>query len=124
MTKKATTLETAIPNHVSAFIRPSCSVLCSGATFSGRSRGSSRCSSTSSEACQKNKYGLIVVPKIATMVVSMDDVQWIDGTNVARATSAHGICTTNPMPTYPNSARHSYFKNGTYRWYGTNTCKR
>src|SRR5215471_3158183 len=121
--KNATAFETAMPNHVSVSMRLSCSSLCSGANLSGISPGSSLCSSTSSDACQKNRYGLIGVPKIATTVMSIVGVQSMEGTNVARATSFHGISTTNATPTYPNSARQSHFSSGTYRWYGTNTSR-
>src|ERR1700691_5303138 len=45
-------------------------------------------SSTSSLACQKNRYGLIVVPRIATSIDHSSLVCGIDGMKVARATPA------------------------------------
>src|SRR5215831_20208710 len=83
ITKKPTTFETAIPNQVSTVIRPSCAVACCGACFSGDDFASSFCSSTSSAACQKNRYGLIVVPKMATRAVIDADDGSNEGTSVA-----------------------------------------
>src|ERR1039457_5957158 len=55
-------------------------------------------SSTSSLACQKNRYGLIVVPRIATSVDHSSLVCGIDGTKVARATPLQSAPTTNASP--------------------------
>ena len=67
--------------------------------MSADSAGLARCSSTSSEACQKNRYGLMVVPKIATMAVSDALVSETRGRKVALRTSVHGIFTTKRIPT-------------------------
>src|ERR1700724_3504195 len=83
--KNITILEKKAPTPTSKFLSSSslslaplrlASVLCPAA-FS---------SSTSSLACQKNKYGLIVVPRIATSIDHSSLVCGIDGTKVSRIT--------------------------------------
>ena len=56
-------------------------------------------SSASSDACQKNMYGLIVVPKIATSISVKSRVHDSCGTKVAAATSPQGMWTLNAAPT-------------------------
>src|SRR5271166_420707 len=94
MMKNMTTFEKNAPTPTSKFLSSSslsvapfrlASVLCPAA-FS---------SSTSSLACQKNKYGLIVVPRIATSVDHSSLVWGMDGTKVARATLIQSAPTTN-----------------------------
>ena len=55
MMKKPMVFDTAMPNTVSAVMRASWRGACSGATRSGFSCGAASCSSTSWEACQKNR---------------------------------------------------------------------
>jgi hypothetical protein len=122
ITKKPTTFETAIPNQVSTLIRSSSALAVRrGACFRGGNLGSSFCSSTSSAACQKNRYGLIVVPKIATIAVIAAVDHSNDGTRVASSTRRHGNVTTKTTPTYASSDTHSHFRYGTYRRYGMKT---
>ncbi len=59
-----------MPMTVSSLIRLKCTALCQGASRKGWALGSARVSSTSCEACQKNIYGLMVVPNTATTVVT------------------------------------------------------
>ena len=60
----------------------------------------SRSSSTSSLHCQKNRYGEIVVPRIAMIPASSGLSSVIDGTNVRRATSPQSTRTANSTTTY------------------------
>ena len=55
-------------------------------------------SSTSWDACQKNKYGLIVVPRMATTVVQNAASDENVGTNSPHATSPQGTFTTIRVP--------------------------
>ena len=65
----AITFEKAMPARVSARIRAKAEGACHHALISGVRAGLTRTSSASSAACQKNRYGEIVVPAIATRVV-------------------------------------------------------
>jgi hypothetical protein len=56
-------------------------------------------SSTSSEACQKKRYGLMVVPNTATTTAAAAASGLNRGMNVCRATSSQGTCTTNSTAT-------------------------
>ena len=55
-------------------------------------------SSTSCEACQKNKYGLMVVPNIATTVVHMCESVVKLGMKKPRTASPQGMCTARRVP--------------------------
>src|SRR5579883_2982108 len=90
MIANATRLENAIPMDVSTRIRCSADGPCRGSRTSGSRSGTALISSTSCDACQKNRYGLIVVPRIATTVVQKLTSEDGDGTNKPCGTSAHG----------------------------------
>ncbi len=51
-------------------MRCNCALAWRGALRRGFSSSQASRSSTSCEACQKNMYGLMVVPKMATMAVT------------------------------------------------------
>jgi hypothetical protein len=59
-----------------------CSGPWQGARFRAFSRGALSISSTSSEDCQKNRYGVIVVPNTATRAPKYSGVRAMLGTNV------------------------------------------
>jgi hypothetical protein len=65
----------------------------SGSALERRRPGLIFCSSTSSAARQKNKQGLIVVPKIATTAVIDSRDRSNDGTKVAARTRCYGYGT-------------------------------
>src|SRR5215469_7589715 len=67
-------------------------------------------SSTSSRACQKNMYGEIVVPRMATSVVTELALSAKLGTKVPRSTACQSGLAKNADPTYANSARVSHLK--------------
>ncbi len=52
-------------------------------------------SSTSSEACQKNRYGLMVVPKTPSTTAAAPASSLKRGQTVRKATSPHGTWTVN-----------------------------
>jgi len=54
-------------------------------------------SSTINEDCQKNKYGVIVVPSTPTIVESHFESKWISGTTNLRSTYGQGGCTMNAV---------------------------
>ena len=60
--------------------------------------GTALMSSTSCEACQNNKYGLMVVPRMATTVVENAPSAEKVGTNNPHTTSPHGTFTTIKVP--------------------------
>src|SRR5579863_2609323 len=64
--KNATALEKVIPTYVSHRIRSSCAFAWRGAFLRGSSPVVVVTSSTSSEACHKNRSGEMVVPRTAT----------------------------------------------------------
>ena len=66
-------------------------------------------SSTSSLVCQKNRYGLIVVPRIATSVDHSSLLCGIDGTKVSRSTLPQSAPTTNAVMGYAKSTSTSHF---------------
>jgi hypothetical protein len=66
--------------------------------MSGLRAGMSTISSTSCEACQKNRYGLMVVPRMATTIVHMCDCVLKLGMKKPRTASAQGMCTTTRVP--------------------------
>src|ERR1700686_363560 len=90
---------------------------CLGALTRGLRSGTSPISSTSCEACQKNRYGLMVVPRMATTVVQNATSAENVGTKNPRATSPQGTLTTSAVPKYANKANVSHFKTETYRAY-------
>ena len=57
----------------------------------------SRSSSTSSDACQKNIYGEIVVPATPTRINRNAKLNWMCGKNVACRIAPHGSCTKNTV---------------------------
>jgi hypothetical protein len=66
---------------------------CSGARVSERAPAPSFVSSTSCPACQKNRYGLIVVPITATIAIRYSALSNSGGQATAQATSSHATCT-------------------------------
>src|ERR1700688_318898 len=95
---------------------------CLGSKTNGFRSRISLISSTSWEACQKNRYGLIVVPKIATTTVQNSEFADKVGIKNPRAASIQGTFTTITVPKYANSANVSHFKTDTYREYGIKIC--
>src|SRR6478672_4259574 len=95
---RATRLENAIPVYVSTLIRSIASGPCSGDFASGFLAFTFLISSTSCEACQKKRYGLIVVPKIATTTVQKPALLDNVGTKKPRAASNQGTFTTIAVP--------------------------
>ena len=79
MMKNCTTLENVMPAMTSS--RASAS----SASVAPRRRPIAFSASTSCDACQKNKYGEIVVPRIATVVVMYADDHSICGTTVRKS---------------------------------------
>ena len=67
-------------------------------------------SSTSWEACQKNRYGEIVVPRMPTMVETYSGDHSRCGTRVAFTTSFHGGRTRNAQATYEKRTSVSHRK--------------
>jgi len=68
MMKNATRFENVIPMYVSILMRWRWALGLLGRLEQRLLAFAARCSSTSCEACQKNRYGLIVVPNTATSV--------------------------------------------------------
>ena len=66
MIENAIAFENVMPSHVSILMRRRWSRAPFAESRSGSSPAVARCSSTSCDACQKNRYGLIVVPSTAT----------------------------------------------------------
>jgi len=62
-------------------------------------------SSTSSDACQKNRYGDTVVPAIAVRAIMVAASKWNCGRKVRAATVDHGTRTTTRTRTYATSER-------------------
>src|ERR1700730_14698603 len=62
---------------------------CSGARVNGRAPAPSLVSSTSCPACQKNRYGLIVMPITATTAIRYSASKDSGGQTTAQATSPH-----------------------------------
>ena len=98
----ATRLVTAMPEAMSSRSRLSAPLAWRACMPSGFSCVRC-CSSTSCPACQKNKYGLIVVPNSATSAIasSLPNCAW--GSSNAWNTSLAWICATNGTATYANS---------------------
>src|ERR1022692_4334815 len=74
-------------------------------------------SSTPCDACQKNKYGLIVVPNIATMV---DHASWLfghEGVNVSCNNDFQSVTTRKAVIAYANRTRHSHLRTSAIWWY-------
>gem|GEM_PF-3261971 len=61
----------------------------------------------------KNRYGLIVVPNIATIIAQNFGSDENVGRSNPRSASAHGISTTITVPKYANSGRVSHFSTET-----------
>src|SRR5665213_1733985 len=79
-------------------------------------------SSTSRSDCQKNRYGVIVVPSTPTIVVSQDAEKWISGVTVCLRISGQWGCTTNAVTTEANSEIVSDFRTFASVRYGRKTC--
>src|SRR5437870_9419697 len=75
-------------------------------------------SSASSEACQKNRYGDIVVPKRATNIIAKPALNCTCGTTLAANISSHLPLTIRAVITYANKNSVRYFSTFTYLWYG------
>ena len=60
---------------------------------------SARSSSTSCAACQKKRYGEMLVPRIPTSTDRYSLDHWISGTNVARSTAAQSGWARNAVIT-------------------------
>jgi hypothetical protein len=67
-------------------------------------------SSTSCVACQKNRYGLIVVPRMATSVSQPSLPRGIEGIKVSCRAAFQSGWITNALITYAKSTRASHFK--------------
>jgi hypothetical protein len=72
-------------------------------------RPMARSSSTSSAACQTNRYGVIVVPRKPTNVAIHILSRCISGTIVCRSASPQFTPTTNALATYASSDKQSHF---------------
>src|ERR1022692_3845103 len=79
-------------------------------------------SSTSSVVCQKNIYGEIVVPRIATSVVRYPAVSDMCGTKVPRMTCHQSGLAKKAAPTYARSASASHLKTEDITLYDPQTC--
>src|SRR5438552_13489262 len=66
-------------------------------TVGARLRAADFVSSTSCDACQKNRYGLIVVPSTPTSIAHPSRVVGSDGTNVAWTTADQSGRTMNAV---------------------------
>src|ERR1700736_4620890 len=95
----ATKLEKPIPMYVSSLIRSNCLGACHGAYRRACSRALTRTSSASCEACQKNRYGLIVVPSPAVTAMKKLLLSDNNGITDARRASRQGTCTTKAVTT-------------------------
>ena len=99
MIAMAMTFETAMPTRVSMRIRlVSCGSF-SGSCFRGFLSGSIRCSSASWEDCHTNRYGEIVVPRIATSVVRNAAFHCTFGISRPASASLSGTFATNSAMT-------------------------
>ena len=75
-------------------------------------------SSTSSEVCQKKRHGDIVVPKIATNIMTKSESNSMCGINVARSISYQFPPTITAVIMYANKERVRYFRSLEYFLYG------
>src|SRR6266478_2044981 len=91
-----------------------------GACLRASSPGLHATSSTSCDACQKNRYGLMVVPSTAMSAVRYSRVTSKPGRTTACTTSDHETCTKNAVPTYAKRESVSHFKYFAYSEYGMN----
>ena len=66
-------------------------------------------------ACQKKRYGLIVVPRIATKAVAYAAFHCSSGTTSERSACGHGTWATNTTPTYVNRVSVVHFSTDAYR---------
>jgi hypothetical protein len=69
-------------------------------------------SSHSWAACQKNRYGLMVVPSTATTVVQNSESVEKLGTNTPRASSSQSSWITMSVAKYANSDSVIHLRNG------------
>src|SRR6476469_8620066 len=122
MIASETRLESPIPTYVSSCMRSIASGPCSGARSSGFLLRTAPISSTSWDDCQKKRYGLIVVPSMATTVVQNSHLYENVGIKNPLAASAHGTCTAMTVPKYARSANVSHLSHPTYFEYSMNTC--
>ncbi len=99
MMNDAIRLESAIPTYVSSLMRDNCLGASRGEIFSGCSASFAVTSSTSSAACQKKRYGLIVVPRTAMRAVKNPARGRNEGTNAPRTTCAQDTWLTNAVAT-------------------------
>src|SRR5260370_14376173 len=97
--KNATMLENAMPTRVSNAMRRNCSEAWDGFLRSGDSCLLMGTSSTSCDVCQKNKYGLMVVPSTAIKAIRYAGSRETDGTTVERSACVQGTRTTNAVKT-------------------------
>ena len=79
-----------MPLHVSQRMRRSSAGADGRSRKSGAAPGRLCISSTSSEACQKKRYGLMVVPKTATTTAAATGFGVKRGQKVRSATCPHG----------------------------------
>jgi hypothetical protein len=79
-----------MPLHVSYAIRRNSLGAAALSLSSGDAPGIARMSSTSSDACQKKRYGLMVVPKTATIIVAASASRLKLGQKVRSTTSPQG----------------------------------
>ncbi|CAJ7875756.1 Uncharacterised protein [Burkholderia pseudomallei] len=97
MMQNATTFDASMPTHVSIRIRrpwPRDVLDLRDAPADVPARLSCAISSTSSAACQTNRYGLIVVPSTATAVVAYSCENAMRGATSACATAAQSTSTS------------------------------
>ena len=87
--------EYSMPVHVSHLMRRNSLAAAGASSTSAGDSGAARISSTSSDACQKNRYGLIVVPNTPTIMAAAFASGVKCGTNVRSATCPQGTCTVN-----------------------------
>ncbi len=92
MIDSAIRLENAMPITVSMRMRRNSPSASLSLLTSGSLSSSMRCSSASCDACQKNRYGEIVVPRIATSVVRKAAFHSTRGTAMPVSASLH--CTS------------------------------
>ena len=79
-------------------MRSKAAVACPGRLSKGLRSGIARMSSASWEACQKNRYGLIVVPRMATIIIQKLPSAENDGTKRPQSISFQETCATITVP--------------------------
>ncbi len=99
MMKKAMALEKAMPMYVSHRMRRSSERAPFGKFLRGRAPGCAPISSTSSEHCQKKRYGLMVVPNIATTIIAASALRCSFGRIARWKASSQGALTMKATAT-------------------------